>query len=74
MEGNPVAKTMKNVSRVMAVLTVPFTMGFPKVLWLIFSFFHNVFCMSIFPVLFYIEIKPCTVKPMALGLMAPPPS
>ncbi|PRQ17431.1 putative membrane insertase OXA1/ALB3/YidC, membrane insertase YidC/Oxa1 [Rosa chinensis] len=30
MEGNPVAKTMKNVSRGMAVLTVPFTMGFPK--------------------------------------------
>lgn len=31
MEGNPVAGTMKNVSRVFAVLTVPFTMGFPKV-------------------------------------------
>jgi len=31
MEGNPVAGTMKNVSRGLAVLTVPFTMGFPKV-------------------------------------------
>jgi hypothetical protein len=32
MEGNPVASTMKNVSRGLAVLTVPFTMGFPKVI------------------------------------------
>ena len=31
LEGNPVAATMKNVSRGLAVLTVPFTMGFPKV-------------------------------------------
>lgn len=31
MEGNPVAGTMKKVSRGLAVLTVPFTMGFPKV-------------------------------------------
>ncbi|KAE8657276.1 Mitochondrial inner membrane protein OXA1 [Hibiscus syriacus] len=30
MEGNPSAKTMKNVSRVLAALTVPFTMSFPK--------------------------------------------
>ncbi|XP_062018665.1 uncharacterized protein LOC133735272 [Rosa rugosa] len=57
MEGNPFAKTMKNVSRGMAVLTVPFTMGFPKVLWLIFSFFHDVFCTSIFPVLFRIYVN-----------------
>ncbi|KAK7362889.1 hypothetical protein VNO77_05014 [Canavalia gladiata] len=33
MEGNPVASTMKNVSRVLAVLTVPFTMGFPKAIF-----------------------------------------
>lgn len=31
LEGNPIAGTMKNVSRGMAVLTVPFTMSFPKV-------------------------------------------
>ncbi|XP_042476796.1 mitochondrial inner membrane protein OXA1-like [Macadamia integrifolia] len=31
LEGNPVAGTMKNFSRVLAVLTVPFTMSFPKV-------------------------------------------
>ncbi|KAG6636598.1 hypothetical protein CIPAW_11G121700 [Carya illinoinensis] len=30
MEGNPIAGTMKNVSRGIAVLTVPFTMSFPK--------------------------------------------
>ncbi|KAF7803497.1 mitochondrial inner membrane protein OXA1-like [Senna tora] len=33
MEGNPVAGTMKNVSRVLAVFTVPFTMGFPKAIF-----------------------------------------
>lgn len=32
LEGNPVAGTMKNVSRGLAVLTVPFTMSFPKVI------------------------------------------
>ncbi|KAE8697609.1 hypothetical protein F3Y22_tig00110616pilonHSYRG00012 [Hibiscus syriacus] len=30
MEGNSSAATMKNVSRVLALLTVPFTMSFPK--------------------------------------------
>ncbi|MFQ6638010.1 hypothetical protein Gotur_012915 [Gossypium turneri] len=30
MQGNPAAATIKNVSRVFAVLTVPFTMSFPK--------------------------------------------
>ncbi|TKY59309.1 Mitochondrial inner membrane protein OXA1 [Spatholobus suberectus] len=33
MEGNPVAGTMKNVSRGLAVLTVPFTIGFAKVIF-----------------------------------------
>ncbi|KAK7263515.1 hypothetical protein RJT34_31106 [Clitoria ternatea] len=33
MEGNPAAGTMKNVSRVLAVLTVPFMMGFPKAIF-----------------------------------------
>ncbi|OIV92540.1 hypothetical protein TanjilG_02303 [Lupinus angustifolius] len=33
LEGNPVAGTMKNVSRGLAVLTVPFTMGFPKAIF-----------------------------------------
>ncbi|XP_047164418.1 mitochondrial inner membrane protein OXA1-like [Vigna umbellata] len=33
MEGNPVAGTMKKFSRGLAVLTVPFTMGFPKAIF-----------------------------------------
>ncbi|GMJ10979.1 ARABIDOPSIS THALIANA HOMOLOG OF YEAST OXIDASE ASSEMBLY 1 (OXA1) [Hibiscus trionum] len=33
MEGNPAAATMKNVSRVIALLTVPFTMSFPKAIF-----------------------------------------
>ncbi|KAB1216046.1 Mitochondrial inner membrane protein OXA1 [Morella rubra] len=33
LEGNPVAATMKNVSRGLAVLTVPFTMSFPKAIF-----------------------------------------
>uniref|UniRef100_A0A0E0IK25 Membrane insertase YidC/Oxa/ALB C-terminal domain-containing protein n=1 Tax=Oryza nivara TaxID=4536 RepID=A0A0E0IK25_ORYNI len=33
MEGNPMLKTMKNFSRVMAVLTIPFTMSFPKAIF-----------------------------------------
>jgi len=31
MEGNPMAKTMKKVSRFFGVMFVPFTIGFPKV-------------------------------------------
>ncbi|KAK2383035.1 mitochondrial inner membrane protein OXA1 [Trifolium repens] len=33
MEGNPVAGTMKNFSRVLALLSVPFTMSFPKAIF-----------------------------------------
>ena len=33
LEGNPVGVTMKKFSRVLAVLTVPFTMSFPKVIY-----------------------------------------
>nr|XP_009607376.1 mitochondrial inner membrane protein OXA1-like [Nicotiana tomentosiformis] len=31
LEGNPAGKTIKNVSRAFAALTIPFTAGFPKV-------------------------------------------
>lgn len=31
LEGNPAANTIKNVSRVFAALSIPFTAGFPKV-------------------------------------------
>ncbi|KAK9668399.1 hypothetical protein RND81_13G057500 [Saponaria officinalis] len=47
MEGNPVAGTMKKFSRGLAVLTVPFTMNFPKAIfcyWVtsnIFSFAYG---------------------------------
>ncbi|XP_017973829.1 PREDICTED: mitochondrial inner membrane protein OXA1 isoform X1 [Theobroma cacao] len=33
MEGNPAAGTIKNVSRVLAALTIPFTMSFPKAIF-----------------------------------------
>ncbi|KAK6947923.1 Membrane insertase YidC/ALB3/OXA1/COX18 [Dillenia turbinata] len=33
MEGNPVAGYMKTFSRILALLTVPFTMGFPKAIF-----------------------------------------
>ncbi|OVA01956.1 Membrane insertase OXA1/ALB3/YidC [Macleaya cordata] len=33
LEGNPIASTMKNFSRVLAVLTVPFTMSFPNAIF-----------------------------------------
>jgi YidC/Oxa1 family membrane protein insertase len=33
MEGNPAAGTMKNVSRALAVASVPLTMNFPKVIF-----------------------------------------
>eukprot|EP00268_Persea_americana_P027414 TRINITY_DN2679_c0_g3_i1.p1 TRINITY_DN2679_c0_g3~~TRINITY_DN2679_c0_g3_i1.p1 ORF type:complete len:243 (-),score=46.38 TRINITY_DN2679_c0_g3_i1:380-1108(-) len=42
MEGNPVAGTMKNFSRILAILTVPFTMNFPKAIfcyWVTSNFF-----------------------------------
>jgi len=32
LEGNPIAGTMKKVSRVFAVASVPLTMGFPNVI------------------------------------------
>ena len=41
LEGNPVAGTMKNVSRGLAVLSVPFTMSFPKVILLVFILFRQ---------------------------------
>ncbi|KAK2966515.1 hypothetical protein RJ640_019044 [Escallonia rubra] len=47
MEGNPAAKTMKNISRVFAVLTVPLTASFPKAIfcyWMtanVFSLFYG---------------------------------
>nr|XP_007159291.1 hypothetical protein PHAVU_002G225700g [Phaseolus vulgaris]ESW31285.1 hypothetical protein PHAVU_002G225700g [Phaseolus vulgaris] len=50
MEGNPVASTMKNVSRGLAVLTVPFTMGFPKAIfcyWVTSNLFSLVYGLAL---------------------------
>ncbi|XP_027921398.1 mitochondrial inner membrane protein OXA1-like isoform X1 [Vigna unguiculata] len=50
MEGNPVAGTMKNVSRGLAVLTVPFTMGFPKAIfcyWVTSNLFSLVYGLAL---------------------------
>ncbi|KAK9103868.1 hypothetical protein Sjap_021122 [Stephania japonica] len=46
LEGNPVAATMKNFSRVLAVLAIPFTMSFPKALfcyWITSNMFSLVY-------------------------------
>ncbi|TKY46644.1 Mitochondrial inner membrane protein OXA1 [Spatholobus suberectus] len=46
LEGNPIAGTMKNVSRGLAALTVPFTMGFPKAIfcyWITSNLFSLVY-------------------------------
>jgi len=39
MEGNPMGDTMKKFSRVLAFLSVPFTMSFPKVNFPNWAFF-----------------------------------
>ncbi|KAH7550139.1 hypothetical protein JRO89_XS13G0141300 [Xanthoceras sorbifolium] len=48
MEGNPMAGTMKNFSRGLAVLSVPFTMNFPKAIfcyWITSNLFSLVYGM-----------------------------
>ncbi|MED6171465.1 hypothetical protein PIB30_040984 [Stylosanthes scabra] len=50
LEGNPVAGTMKNISRGLAVLTVPFTMGFPKAIfcyWITSNLFSLVYGLAL---------------------------
>lgn len=50
LEGNPIAGTMKNFSRVLAVLTVPFTMNFPKAIfcyWITSNLFSLVYGLVI---------------------------
>ena len=44
MEGNPIAATMKNVMRGLAIATVPLTMNFPKV-FAIFLYQEKCFCL-----------------------------
>ncbi|KAL9670668.1 hypothetical protein QQ045_008225 [Rhodiola kirilowii] len=68
MEGNPMANTMKKFSRVIAVVTVPFTMSFPKA----------VFCYwitsNIFSLCYGLVIKrPAVKKYFNIPIIAPPP-
>ncbi|KAF9602361.1 hypothetical protein IFM89_027035 [Coptis chinensis] len=42
MEGNPMAGTMKTFSRIIGVLTIPFTMSFPKITSNIFSLMYGI--------------------------------
>ncbi|XP_010274445.1 PREDICTED: mitochondrial inner membrane protein OXA1-like isoform X2 [Nelumbo nucifera] len=70
MEGNSVAGTMKNVSRVLAVLTIPFTMSFPKA---IFCYWVT---SNLFSLMYGLVLKRPSVKEF-LGLPklpAAPPS
>ncbi|KAE8712788.1 Mitochondrial inner membrane protein OXA1 [Hibiscus syriacus] len=66
MEGNPAAKTMKNVSRVLAALTVPFTMSFPKA---IFCYWIT---SNLFSLTYGLVLKAPGVK-KALGVPEIPP-
>ncbi|KAL5744134.1 hypothetical protein ACOSQ2_027250 [Xanthoceras sorbifolium] len=50
MEGNPIAGTMKNISRGFAVLSVPLTMNFPKAIfcyWITSNLFSLVYGMAL---------------------------
>nr|KYP60501.1 hypothetical protein KK1_022907 [Cajanus cajan] len=68
LEGNPVAGTMKKFSRGLAVLTVPFTMGFPKAIfcyWITSNLFSLVYGLAL--VLNFTVLKAPGVKE-ALGI------
>ncbi|KAA8520947.1 hypothetical protein F0562_011620 [Nyssa sinensis] len=71
LEGNPVAGTMKKVSRVFAVLTIPLTMNFPKA---IFCYWIT---SNLFSLMYGLVIKRPGVKKL-LGVpiitVAPPTS
>lgn len=68
MEGNPMAGTMKTFSRIIGVLTVPFTMGFPKA---IFCYWITSNCFS-FMYGFVIK-RPGVKKLLKLPEYTPPP-
>lgn len=56
LEGNPVAGTMKNISRGLAILTVPFTMNFPKAIFC-YWITSNLFSLTYGLVLKYPGVK-----------------
>ncbi|KAG6399399.1 hypothetical protein SASPL_140880 [Salvia splendens] len=81
LEGNPAAKTIKNVSRVFAALTVPLTASFPKI-WIHIDIPTHVaiFCYwitsNLYSLAYGLVIKKPEVKKM-LGIPdipVPPPS
>lgn len=68
LEGNPAAKTMKNVSRGFAALTVPLTASFPKALfcyWITSNLFSLVYGAII--------KKPSVKKLLNIPIIVPPP-
>ncbi|XP_077229017.1 mitochondrial inner membrane protein OXA1-like [Tasmannia lanceolata] len=68
MEGNPMAGIMKNFSRVLAVLTVPFTMNFPKA---IFCYWVT---SNLFSLMYGSVIKrPPVKKFLGIPQIVPPP-
>ncbi|CAL9207994.1 unnamed protein product [Musa hybrid cultivar] len=69
MEGNPMAKTMKNFSRVLALMTVPFTAHFPKA---IFCYWIT---SNLFSLMYGFVIRhPPVRKFLDLPDMVPPPT
>lgn len=69
MEGNPMLQTMKKFSRVMAVLTVPFTMSFPKAIFF-YWVTSNLFSLGYG----FVIRKPAVRNYLDLPPMEPPPT
>ncbi|KAK1291342.1 Mitochondrial inner membrane protein OXA1-like [Acorus calamus] len=68
LEGNPIAGKMKNFSRILAVATVPFTMGFPKAIfcyWITSNFFSLCYGAAIKrpPVRKFLNLPPVVPPP-----------
>ncbi|KAJ9549716.1 hypothetical protein OSB04_022259 [Centaurea solstitialis] len=68
MQGNPAGRTMKNVSRAFAALTVPLTLSFPKALfcyWITSNIFSLVYGLII--------KRPNVKKLLNIPIIVPPP-
>ncbi|XP_078154472.1 mitochondrial inner membrane protein OXA1-like [Carex rostrata] len=69
LEGNPMAKTMKNFSRIIALLTVPFTASFPKA---IFCYWIT---SNLFSLIYGTVLKrPAVKKFLNIPIITPQPS
>ncbi|XP_031500018.1 mitochondrial inner membrane protein OXA1-like [Nymphaea colorata] len=73
MEGNPVAGTMKNFSRILAVATVPFTMNFPKAIFC-YWITSNLFSLCYGFVIKRPPVKKFLGLPEIVPPSAPPPN